>query len=319
MTEEKKVPLKIDRFFVDKKDFADFSRLKEKDSPFKGAYSKDIFLAAMVTGYKEGCKIELKSKEGYFHEKDLNEQEKSLIRAIAVSEEGALEVLLDKQRVYSIAEQYATGGIAVLKARIFSGEYGSYAKKLEGELIRAYEEIMKAQPKTAQTLEEIASVPVVDLIRNGETDSLEFKSSLIWDYRKKQPNRDIKAAVARTVSCFMNSNGGILLIGVGDDKTILGLDQDLAQLHNSHDDFGLTFTNAINKYLGKVNRAYVKIRFKNVDEKDIAVIVVEKSPHPVYLRCENKKEEFYIRSGNSCQPLDISEANLYMKDHWPAL
>jgi hypothetical protein len=177
----------------------------------------------------------------------------------------------------------------------------------------------EAQPKKTQTLEETALVPAVDLIKNGETDFVEFKSSLAWDYKKQQPSKEMKMVIARAVSSFMNSNGGILLIGVADNRSLLGLDQDLAQLHNSYDEFELTFTNAINTYLGKVNRAYVSLKFEKVDGKDVAVVQVKKSPHPVYLKCEGKKEEFCIRSGNSCQPLDISEANLYIKGHWADL
>ena len=136
MTEEKKP--RIDRLFVDKKDFDDFNRLKEKDTPFAGVHNHEIFIAAMVTGYHEGCKIELKNRKEFFFEKDLTKEENALINAVAVAEGGGLNVLLDKQRIYSIAEQYATGGISLLKAKVLSGEYGSYAKKLESDLLRAH-------------------------------------------------------------------------------------------------------------------------------------------------------------------------------------
>lgn len=314
MTAEKKV----DRFFVEKKDFDEFNKLKEKESPFAGSHNKDIFLAAMVVGYHEGSRIEIKNREGYFHEKDLNPQERALISAIAVSEEGSLNVLLDKQKVYSIAEQFANGGIALLKAKVFSGEYGSYAKKLESDLLRTYEKVLEKQPKKPLEAEEVEKLPVADLIRNGETGTVEFKSSLIWDYKMKKSNKVMSMIVARTVSCFMNSDGGIMLIGVDNDQKILGLENDLAQLDGSLNNFELHFTNMINTYLGKIHRPYVSVRFEKIDDKDIAIIHVKKSPRPVYLKYEGKPE-FFIRSGNSCQPLDVSEANLYIKDHWPDL
>ena len=317
MTDEKKP--KIDRFYVDKKDVNDFNRVKEKDTPFAGAHNKEIFLAAMVIGYHEGCRIEIKNREGYFHEKDLTRGDAALIRAIAVAEEGGLNVLLDKQKIYSIAEQYATGGISLLKARILSGEYGSYAKKLESELLRAYEKIRESAPKKPLAPDELESVSLIDLIKNGESEVLEFKSSMLWDARKQQPSKELKTVIARTVASFMNFNGGILLIGVDDDKKIVGLDGDLSQLHESLDEFELTLTNLINTYLGKVNRVYVDLKFDKIDDKQIAVVRVKKSPHPVYVRSEGKKEEFCIRSGNSCQPLEVSEVNLYIKDHWPDL
>jgi len=314
MTESKKV----DRIYVDKKDLEDFRNLvKEKHSPFADSQNKDIFLAAMVIGYHEGGRIPLRNREGFFREEYLSDEERALIRSVAVSTEGNLTVLLDEQKVYSIAEEYATGGIALLKARVFSGEYGSYAKKLESELLRVFRKIEEKRPKR-QSFEEIVELPISELIKNGETDSVEFKSSLIWDYKRKQPSKIVSRIIAKTASCFMNSNGGIILVGVSNDKEILGLDNDLAQVKNSLDNLELHFTNVINKYLGKINRPQVNFKFETINKKTIAVIQVRKSPRPVYLKYE-RKTEFFIRSGNSCQPLDISEAPLYIKDHWPSL
>jgi len=315
MSEEKKV----DRFYVERKDFGEFNRLKDKDSPFAGAHNKDIFLAAMVVGYHEKCKVPIKTKEGYFHEKDLLPTEEALIRAIAVSEEGALSVLLNKETVYSIAEQYAAGGIAYLKNKVFDVEsYGSYAKKLEGELLRAYEKTVKKQPKVPQELEEILTVPITEMIEEGESESVEFKGSLIWDYNKKQSNKLMGMIIARTISSFMNSEGGVLLIGVDNNGKILGLEKDLGQLDGSTDNFELHLTNVINNCLGKIKGTLVRVKFEKIDDKQIAALFVKKSPRPVYLKYEGKTE-FFIRSGNSCLPLDVSEATEYIKDHWPDL
>jgi predicted HTH transcriptional regulator len=124
--------------------------------------------------------------------------------------------------------------------------------------------------------------------------------------------------VARTISSFMNSNGGLLLIGVDNDKNILGLEKDLAQLDGSADKFELHITNVINNHLGKIKGTLVAVRFENIEGKQIAVLTVKKSPRPVYLKYEGKLD-FFIRSGNSCQLLDVSEATEYIKDHWPDL
>jgi hypothetical protein len=316
MTEKKKVNI----ICIDKKDVDDFTSLRErKDSSFADAQNKEIFLAAMVVGFREGGRIKLKNKDGYFREAYLNDEERTLIRAIAISTEGNLNVLLDEQKVYSIAEEYATGGISLLKAKVLSGEYGSYVKKLESELLKAYGKVKENQSKAAHKGEEIESVPISELIRNGESGTVEFKSSLVWDFKEQRPNKDMKMVVAKTVSSFMNSYGGILLIGVGDNGTILGLEKDLAVLHNSRDEFERTFKNSINTYLNKICGAYVSVKFEKANGKEMAVIHVKKSPRPVYFTSEGKKEEFYIRSGNSCEPLDISEANLYIKDHWSDL
>jgi len=312
MTEEKK----IDRFYVDKRDVEKFNRLKERDSPFAGSQNKDVFLAAMVVGFHEKSKIDLKNKEGYVREEYLTPRELAVIKAIAVADEGNLEILLDKQKVFSIAEQYATGGIEILKTKALSGEYGSYAKKLESELLRAHEKAIEKQPKKVQIPEEIKNLSVTDLVNIGESDKIEFKSSLTWDFKSKQQNKKLMGMiVARAISCFMNSEGGIVLIGIDDDKTVLGLDNDLTQLQGGTDEFELHLTNLINKYLGKPFRQFVNIRFEKVNKKVIAVVEVKKAPRQVYFKYEDKIE-FYIREGNSCQPLNVSDSVEYIKDHW---
>lgn len=310
---------KPDRLSVDRKDLEDFNRLKATDSPFAGSQNKDVFIAAMVIGYYEGSRVKIKRKEGYVRESYLNPEDRALINALAVSEDGNLNVLLDAQKVFSIAEEYATGGIRLLKARVFGEAYGSYTKKLESELLRAYEKIVETQLEEPQKLEELETLSIPELIKNGETDKVEFKSSLIWDYKLKRKNKLMGEVIAKTVSCFMNSKGGILLIGADDDGNVLGLGNDLAQLKRANlDEFELHLTNVLNTYLGKIYRAFMDMKFEKVNDKDVAAVLVRKSPRPVFVKHKGKKE-FYIRAGNSCQPLDIQDATLYIQDHWPDL
>ena len=308
---------KVDRLYIDRKDLDDWKRLKDTDSPFAKSDNKDIFIAAMIVGYSESSKIELGRKEGYFFSDNLKASELALIRAIAISEAGNLNVLMDESKMFSLAEQYATGGVKLLKNRVFSGEYGSYAKKLESNLLKEYEKIAQLGTGKPATIEELDKTSVKDLIACGETDKVEFKSSLIWDIEKKQPSKETKIAVARAISSFLNCEGGFVLIGVDSNGNLIGLDDDLAQSHGSLDEFERTFTNAVNNYLGRVNRPLVSIRYDKIDGKDIAVVRIKPSPHEVFLKIDNK-EKFYIRSGNTSQELNISEATQYIKEHWPS-
>ena len=179
----------------------------------------------------------------------------------------------------------------MLKTKISSGEYGSYAKKLESELLRSYEKIQKTETENTEAQVETEQLNLIDLISKGGSKTLECKSSMVWEWdtRKNLPNKELKIAIAKELAAFMNTKGGVLLIGVEDDKTITGIEKDLAILHNSTDDFELTFTNLINTYLGKMNSAYVDLRFNKIDNKEIAVVQVKKSSHPVYMRGEGEK------------------------------
>jgi len=307
----------IDRLFVDKRDLEDFKRLREKDSPFAKAENKDIFLAAMVIGFNEQCKMELKTKEGWMMKSYLDDQDLALIRAIAIAEEGDLNVLLDEPKVFSIAEQYAAGGIRLLKDRVFGVDFGSYAKRLESDLLRTFEKIIKTKPEKKPTTEEIFDYSVDELLKIDENEKVEFKSSLIWDYKRKQKDKKIGEIVAKTISCFMNSKGGILLIGVNNQKEVIGIEQDLKTLENgSQDEFEIHFTNVIKKCLGTLYRKYIDIKFEESNNKTVFVVKVKKSPRPVFVKYKDESQ-FYVRQGNSCQPLNIEEAAIYIKENWP--
>lgn len=128
-----------DRLSISKSDRKHYDRLLEEDSPFHGQDNKIVFMMAMITGFLKGGRMEIDRKEGYIRTEYLNNKEKSLIKAIAVSETGGLEILADKRRLYSIAEEYAAGGIALLTKEVFGPEYGSYARRLELQTVEELE------------------------------------------------------------------------------------------------------------------------------------------------------------------------------------
>ncbi|KKK56852.1 hypothetical protein LCGC14_3060390, partial [marine sediment metagenome] len=47
-----------------------------------------------------------------------------------------------------IAEEYANGGIIILNTGVFGGEYGSYLKKTELDLIRKYDAVKQMPYQT---------------------------------------------------------------------------------------------------------------------------------------------------------------------------
>ena len=65
-----------------------------------------------------------------------------------------------------------------------------------------------------------------ELIDNDEDYAVEFKSTARWDLRESQPSKAMEDAVVKTVAGFLNTDGGTLLIGVGPDRSVIGLDHD---------------------------------------------------------------------------------------------
>src|SRR5207237_9547285 len=66
-----------------------------------------------------------------------------------------------------------------------------------------------------------------ELIKRGESKTLEFKSTLRWNLREdKQDDKLVTHAVLKTIAAFLNTEGGDLLIGVADDGSVVGLERD---------------------------------------------------------------------------------------------
>ena len=172
-------------------------------------------------------------------------------------------------------------------------------------------------------LDELAlpkEVPVEQLIAEGESSTLEMKASMRYDYHTGEVNRELQKAVTKTISGFMNYKGGVLVIGVKDDGTIAGIEDDLKILKKPNcDGFELTLRQTISRDLGEPWNHCVRVRFKNIEEKMVCRIDVEQSSSPVYLEEKGNKKSFYVRFGNATKPLDIEEAHDYISRHWETL
>lgn len=129
-----------DRVNIRKSDRLIYERLFKNDSPFAKKEAKELFIMAMILGFCNGTKVELDTKEGYVRIEYFSDEQKSIIKAIAVAESGNLNILLKKKEVFSIAEKYAAGGIALLKDEVFN-TYGNYSKRLESDLLDEYNKL----------------------------------------------------------------------------------------------------------------------------------------------------------------------------------
>jgi predicted HTH transcriptional regulator len=156
----------------------------------------------------------------------------------------------------------------------------------------------------------------IDVIKNGEDNFTEFKSTLRFCLRQEKPMEYVEHSIVKTINAFLNSEGGTLFVGVEDDGNILGLENDYASFSkNGKDGFLLHFDNLIIKSLGKEQQADIDVQIKSIEGKDVAIVVVNGSNKPVFLTLKDKKE-FYVRSAASSQPFDMSESFEYINKHW---
>lgn len=158
---------------------------------------------------------------------------------------------------------------------------------------------------------------VKDLIEKGENARIEFKETFLYDVYRDQPNKELKAEVAKEIASLANNEGGVVIIGVEDGtKDVKGLDRDLKLMSDGKDDFELQLNREISNRLGHMMGAvYSEVDFEKVDGNEVCVIWVDPSPEPVYFHGEDG-DEFYVRAGSSSEPRTMQEAQEYIERHF---
>lgn len=139
-----------DRLYVGRGDTELYDNLK-REWILQGKTRKEQFLLAMAYGFKNGLRRPLEHKEEFFLRKDLKTEDEALFYTLAIQSEGKLEVICDKERVFTIAQEYAHAGIRLLDGEIAGTSFGSFEKKFEKSLFEAFEEMMKTEDVTSAT------------------------------------------------------------------------------------------------------------------------------------------------------------------------
>ncbi|MBA7524166.1 hypothetical protein ES705_16303 [subsurface metagenome] len=155
-------------------------------------------------------------------------------------------------------------------------------------------------------------------IHQGEGQQVEFKSSLRWDIKIQDVNKKLEYMIVKTISGFLNSKGGIILIGVNDRQEIVGLEGDYKSLKKpNRDGFQLHLSQIISKYIKEKFCSFWSTEFIQIDKKDVCIVIVNKSQEPCYTRSFDKRNEFfYVRIESSTRAMEISDAISYIKHNF---
>ncbi len=147
------------------------------------------------------------------------------------------------------------------------------------------------------------------LMAKGESERLEFKSTVRWNLRSGKPGKEIELAWLKGVVGFLNTEGGIVLIGVDDDGTALGLESDgFANADKCLRHIG----NLINQHIGIEFAPFIRYGLVEIDGKSVAAIQCARSTTPAFLKC-GKDEDFYVRAGPASQKLPTSQILGYIE------
>lgn len=133
---------------------------------------------------------------------------------------------------------------------------------------------------------------------------LEFKSAFHWNRRKGAKDGGLKEGVGRTVAGFLNSKGGKLIIGLTDEKEILGVEEEMDALFGEQGED--RFEQYVNEYLRRALFPYpfdlIQARFEEMGGVKVFVLDIESAWGVTYLVGKSKgggdEHEVFVRTGN---------------------
>lgn len=166
---------------------------------------------------------------------------------------------------------------------------------------------------------EEVSITLEDIIQGGESNMVEFKPTLLYNFNTGKAGIGIKKIIAKTICSFLNANGGFLFIGINDNGKPQGLSYDysLSDKKNKRDFFRLEFDQMIEYFLSFSVKSNISGGFYEHDGEDIYVVKVFPSKRgPIFLKGQYGKE-FYVRGMASSRPLtDIEDLANYCIEKW---
>ncbi|HEV2505416.1 MAG TPA: type ISP restriction/modification enzyme [Mesorhizobium sp.] len=218
------------------------------------------------------------------------------------------------------------------------GKNPSVGRMLTDEDIMHYRRMVVALTETRRLMVEIDEVidqnggwpdafyapppppPTIEqIIKADEGQELEYKSTLQFDLKEETKSKLVRKAALKTIVAFLNSGKGSLVIGVSDEKEIIGLEPDLSTMSpekRNKEWFQQTLVNLINEQIGSEFAPFYEVRFATHEEKIVAVVdVKERAPKPVYLK-DGGTQEFYVRTSNLTKQLKNEEHDRYISTHW---
>ena len=158
---------------------------------------------------------------------------------------------------------------------------------------------------------EIQRDEAMKIISSGESERLEFKSTITTNIQTGENDKRMEKAVLKTIVAFLNTSGGILMIGVSDDGSIYGVDENA---FDNRDKMNLHLTHMISSKIGDEFFPYISFRLIDMEGgKAIIRVDCSKCKKPVFLK-DGKTEEFYVRSGPSSVMLTGSNLVNYVSN-----
>ncbi len=192
-------------------------------------------------------------------------------------------------------------------------EYSDFLEKrrdlIASVIKRGYETLVTGEQADSE-LEN--NINIHDLLITGESESIEFKSTLRKNLHTGEQDSRMELAILKTIAGFLNTNGGTLIIGVSDDGSPVGIEEDGFP---NEDNMSLHLVNIVRSRMGIHALTGMHAHFDLHDETKVMVVKCIRSTLPVFVK-DGNMEKFYIRTGPSTTEISASETQEYIRQRF---
>lgn len=138
---------------------------------------------------------------------------------------------------------------------------------------------------------------MLQIIKEGENDKGEFKETFHVNIKTGKKDKSLKREVSRAVAGMLNSDGGLILIGIANDGTIEGVARDLYYYNantnqENKDKMRIDIDDTLTTDLGILVKKNLNLSYEELKGKEIFIIKISPSSLPVFLN-----NVFYVRDG----------------------
>jgi hypothetical protein len=150
------------------------------------------------------------------------------------------------------------------------------------------------------------------LIEAGESEAIEFKSTLRINLHTGEQDKRMETSALKTLAGLLNTNGGSLVIGISDDGSPVGIEADKFP---NEDKMGLHLVNIVKARLGPQAMTAMHLHFEDHDGTRVLVIRCPRSRAPVFVK-DGEIERFYVRTGPATTELTASQTQSFIKQRF---
>jgi hypothetical protein len=236
-------------------------------------------------------------------------------------ESGSLRLSLRNKEHVTIGKGELFGEIAVINDSLRTGSIRAIEKStliaFDREKFRPHlfdptttlKIVIAMARRLTNLLRSQGEIATTELIKGGEDELVEFKSTLRWNLYTNKKDKAIEHAALKTVAAFMNTSGGTLLVGVADDGELLGLENDKFP---NDDRMLLHLNKLIQTHISTLHTEFIDAEIELVEGKKVLRIDCIAGGIPAYVS-DGNDEDFYIRTGPSTTSLPVSKVYDYIK------